>query len=100
MNRSAQAGPGWSLIDHVGTIIKYQPQHLWSDGEFEDWSNIGEPTVSKKVAQERMALFASVHADCTPDKQRFLRLTIKQEVFDMSADALLRARSQPTKEGV
>ena len=93
--RSAQAGPGWSLIDDVGTIIRYQPQHLWDDGDFESWTNVGEPTVSKKVAQERMNLFVSVHPDCTPEKRRFLKLTTQKEVFDMAQEF---PRAQPNQE--
>lgn len=59
--------------------LSYQPQHLWSDGEFEMWTNIGEPTISKRVTRDRLALFKSIHPDA---KLRVLKIASSAEVID------------------
>lgn len=64
-------GKGNCTRDGVGVETTYRPQHVWSDGEFDAWSDIGLPTASWQNAASRMALFRSVNPSM---KTRFLRV--------------------------
>jgi len=72
--------PVREVTDGAPPKITYQPQHLWSDGEFDpSWVGIGEPTISKQVIRSRLALFLSIHPD---DKVRVLKIVSSAEVID------------------
>lgn len=63
-------------------VLSYQPQHAWSDGDFFDmWSNIGEPTISKRLTRDRLEVFRSIHGDA---KLRVLRIVSSAEVIDLA----------------
>lgn len=69
-----------STRDGVGTTVEYQPQCFHSDGEFDSWDDIGFPTISKRIASARLALFKEVNPTT---KTRCLRIRSEIEVFDL-----------------
>lgn len=47
--------------DGIGHETTYRPQYLWSDGEFDLWSDIGLPTQSLRNAAARLTLFRDIN---------------------------------------
>lgn len=68
-----------NLPEGAPPALSYQPQHLWTDGEFDMWTNIGEPTISKRCTRARLELFQSVHPNA---KVRVLKIVSSAEVID------------------
>jgi hypothetical protein len=68
-----------SAIDGAPPPLAYQPQHFWSDGDFDGWVNIGAPTISKRVTRDRLALFLDIHPG---EKVRVLKIASSAEVLD------------------
>jgi hypothetical protein len=96
-------GPGrwlWRLVrrlwakaslDGAPPPLAYQPQHLWSDGTFDMWANIGEPTISKRVTRSRLELFRMVNPDA---KLRVLQINSRARV---ATEFSPNIGSQPTR---
>jgi hypothetical protein len=68
-------------LDGEPAPLAYQPQHLWSDGTFEMWANLGEPTSSKRVTRERLAIYLALHPG---EKVRVLKIVSATEVVDVT----------------
>jgi len=68
-----------SAPDGAPPTLAYQPQHAWSDGDFDVWCNIGAPTISKRVTRERISMYLAIH----PNTQiRVLRIVSSAEVIE------------------
>ena len=68
-----------TAIEGAPHALAYQPQHRWSDGTFDMWTNIGPPTISKRVVWARLTVFRALHPD---DKLRVLKVVSSAEVID------------------
>lgn len=87
---------GERTVDGVGHKTTYQPQHMWSDGEFENWTDLGLPTQSKRNAEERMIMFRKVH----PTTQtRYLRISSTIGVCDLDNEPAPLSAIAPVLEG-
>jgi len=84
-------GPGlarwlaWKLRptynDGAPQPLAYQPQHAWSDGEFDGWLNIGPPTISTRIVKRRLG----DHLAKNPtDAVRVLEIKTRSRVADIS----------------
>lgn len=92
-HRTAKAVDLNRTRDGVGHETTYQPQHKWNDGEFEDWTNLGMRTMSKRNAVARMVMFREINPGVAT---RYLKISSVIEVCDL--DAALRS-SNRTGEG-
>lgn len=51
--------------DGAPAPLAYQPQHAWSDGDFDGWINLGRPTISKRKVRSMLCAYIACHPNST-----------------------------------